>query len=217
MDRVPVRMAWGILLILLGVLFLLQIYGVIPTDLGWIWALLFAVAGIVFLYVFFANHVVYWWAIIPAFTLLGLAVTVALALVGEALAPLGGTVFLGAIGLSFLVVYLNNRLYWWAIIPAGSLLTLAVVAVLGVYWQGAGPEIGAIFFLGLGLTFLLLYFVPTEQGQLRWAVIPAIVLLTLALVVVATTGRAAGFVLPLVLIALGLWLLLRGNVLRRGV
>jgi len=89
---------------------------------------------------------------------------------------LGGVLFLAAIGLAFWVIYFTKRELWWAVIPGGAMFTLALVAGLESVFEGA--EMGGVFFLGLGLTFVLLYFVPTPQGRMKWALIPAAVLLT---------------------------------------
>ena len=79
MGRLEARTAWGILLIAVGILFLMQSVGIIPAGIGLIWASLFALAGLAFLFVFLANHQRNWWAIIPSFTLLGIAGTITLA------------------------------------------------------------------------------------------------------------------------------------------
>ncbi|MCL5111080.1 MAG: hypothetical protein M1401_19865 [Chloroflexi bacterium] len=211
MAKLEARSAWGILLIAAGLLFLLQSLGIIPAGIGLLWASIFGLGGLAFLYVFLANHDRNWWAVIPSFTLLGIAGTIVLAEISpRAAAPWGGALFLGAIGLSFLVIYLDNRLFWWAIIPAGTLLTLALVAGLGV--ASRGVEAGGVFFLGLGLTFLALYYAPvTQPRQTRWAIIPAIVLIIMGAFVYVASTQLIAYFWPLILIGLGLWLFLRGR------
>ena len=90
----------------------------------------------------------------------------------------GGTLFLGAIGLSFLTIYVLEHARWWAIIPGGVLITLAAVAGLD---RSADVQAGGLFFLGLGGTFILVALAPNPHGQMRWAFFPAAVLLILGL------------------------------------
>lgn len=72
-----------------------------------------------------------------------------------------------------------------------------------------GFETGGIFFLGLGLTFLLVAIIPTPEGQMRWALIPAVILLVMGLLLTAALTQLINFIWPLALILLGLFLVLR--------
>ena len=206
------RLFWGILLVLGGVVFLLQNLGFF--ELGDLfWALLFGLGGLFFLSVFFPNRS-NWWVLIPGLTLLSIAVLLIASRFLPAFADMwGGSIVLGGIGLSFLLIYLVDRNNWWAIIPFGVLETLAVVAGL----ESVIPDFaaGGIFFLGLGLTFALVAILPGLHGSMWWAWIPAGVLVMMGLLLVLISGQAAGFVLPAVLILGGLLLILftfrRGN------
>jgi hypothetical protein len=87
-----------------------------------------------------------------------------------------GLIIMGSIGASFLLIYFNNNLNWWAVIPGGVLITLGAVTVLEE--TNAIPiNTEAIFFIGLGLTFLTLFLLPTPAGRLKWAIYPALPLL----------------------------------------
>ncbi|GEO97445.1 hypothetical protein [Kocuria turfanensis] len=123
----------------------------------------------------------------------------------------GGSLFLGSIRLGFAAVYLRDHERWWAIIPAGVMLTLAVPAVGGASDAGARAS-GALFFAGLALTFVLVAVLPGGPGRRRWAWIPAGALAVLA-VLVALDATALLSVLnylwPLALIAGGGLLLWR--------
>jgi hypothetical protein len=46
---------------------------------------------------------------------------------------IGGSIFLAAIGLAFINIYIVEKQNWWAIIPAGVLLTISIVVGLD-YW-----------------------------------------------------------------------------------
>lgn len=206
-DVRTVRTVGAILLIVVGILLLLQNLGILVSVVALIWSLIFGIGGLIFLYMFLANRT-QWWAIIPGFALLGLAALIALdeflPRVGDAL---GGTIFLGGIGLAFWVIYFLNREHWWAVIPGGVMFTVALVAGLDSVFEGA--ETGGVLFLGLGLTFGLLSLLPTPQGRMRWALIPAAVLLVMGLLITAATTGVLDFLFAAALILAGLYLLFR--------
>lgn len=191
---------WGALLILGGALFLFQnLFGLQIGNL--FWALVLGLAGLFFLTVFYSNRA-NWWALIPGFTLLGVAASVSLNTIVPGLADiLSGPIVLGSIGLSFLVVYLLNREFWWAIIPCGVLFTLAVVTSL----ESLISEMGfvSLFFLGLAATFTIVALAPTPEGRMQWPWIPAIVLGLMGVIFGAFSGAYMAYLLPLVLIAGG--------------
>jgi hypothetical protein len=94
---------------------------------------------------------------------------------------------------------------WWAVIPAGVLLTLA--AVVGVDSYLPGIETGGLFMIGLGLTFVVVAFIPTPQGRMWWAWIPASVLTIIGLIMTAAAGNLIKYVWPAALILGGAALL----------
>ena len=161
MKRINFRLVLGSLLILAGGLGFLQAFGILENASDLFWGFIFLVGGAAFLYMFFGNQ---WWAIIPGLVLAGVGVVI---LLPDSLEDLGGAVFLGAIGLSFWAVYLSDRQRWWAIIPGGVLFTLAIVSALPE-WV-AGIDTGAVFFIGLALTFLLVALL----ADMTWAYWPA--------------------------------------------
>jgi hypothetical protein len=207
MKRSEVRIAGAILLIAAGVLFLLQNFGILGGALTILWALLLGAGGAVFLYVFLTNRAD-WWAVIPGFVLLSLAATIVLGQFGPAIGETWvGALFLGGIGLGFWMVYLANREHWWAVIPGGVLLTIGLVTGLSSALEGI--EVGGVFFLGLGLTFSLLSLLPTPEGRMKWALIPAAVLLVMGLLITAAATAALKYLWPVALILAGLYLVLR--------
>ena len=206
MRNINSRLIWGIVLVLAGVLFLLQNLGYVPLT-GYVWSLVFALMGAIFIGVFLRERTS-WWAIIPGLTLLGIAVVIALSLMmPNQVGAWIGAVFLGMIGLSFWIVYFVNRAFWWAIIPGGVLLTLALVA--GGSPIFGGFAMGGLFFIGLGLTFGLVGMVPTPDGQMKWAFIPAGILLLMGLLIAASATSLANYVWPLLIIGAGVFLVWR--------
>ena len=206
------RIFWGGLLILAGVIFLLENMGLITIG-ELIWAILLGCGGIAFLTVFITDRQ-HWWALIPGCALVGVSITLFLEFFWpQAGSVTSGLIILGSIGLAFLIIYLLNWENWWALIPAGVLFTLAVVAVLDeVYPQ---MDTGSVFFVGLGLTFAALALLPNPIGQMRWAFIPAVILIVIGIVMAAVQFPVLSVVFALALIVVGIFFLFRAFQWRR--
>jgi hypothetical protein len=207
MSEQSKRIFFGVLLVLVGALFLLQQIFSIPFG-GLFIGLLFALGGAVFLY-FLVKDRNKWWAAIPGFVLLGLgALITSSSVFPEFGNRFGGSLFLAFIGLGFLVVYLLRTEQWWPIIPAGVLFTLAVVAGI----RGGGDLAGAIFFLGVGATFVALGIHPIGKKE-KWPWIPAGICFALGVLILALSGALvgtfAGWVWALLLILAGGFLVVR--------
>ncbi len=190
------RVLWGLLLITAGILFLLNSLGTITIG-DYQWAIILALGGLAFLSVFLADRQ-QWWALFPSF---GLLIGGSIIFIEEAFPGLrgdiGGAIALGGIGLAFLLIFLANFQNWWALIPAGVLFSLAAMFVLGF-------ESGGVFLIGLGITFGALGFVPTQHGRMRWAFIPAVVLVIVGSFVMLASYNLFALLWPLALIAGGI-------------
>lgn len=210
MSEQSKRVLLGVLLVVAGAVFLLQQLLDIPVG-GLFIALLFVLAGCVFLY-FLLKDRQKWWLVIPGFTLIGIGGIIAMDKLFPNLAGrFGGAFFLAMIALSFLVVYLLKPSQWWPIIPAGVLITLALVAGLELN----GMASGGLLFLGIGSTFTVLGLMPVGKAE-KWPWIPAGICLLLGLILFASSGAlmgsAAGWVFALVLIAAGAYFVIRSLV-----
>jgi len=162
MKRDQATIIWGVALVLAGLLFLFQSLGWLGNVGDVVWALGFGLAGAVFCGVFVHNRA-QWWAIIPGLSLLGLAALVGLGAADGQLADIiGAPIFLGAIGASFWVVYLTQRTFWWAIIPGGVLLSVALM----VFLEGLNLpyDFAFVLMLGIAATFGAVSLVRTEEG-----------------------------------------------------
>ncbi len=84
-------------------------------------------------------------------------------------------------GFSFGAIYLNNMAKWWAVIPAGVLLTTGVVSSLDVLFPLNRASYSFLTFFGFSLTFFYLYLIRNEIRQLRWAIYPATVIFFLSM------------------------------------
>jgi hypothetical protein len=205
MKKDQSRIVWGALLILAGVMFMLQELNILGNAFQYLWVLLMAAGGGVFLWIYLTKKE-QWWAIIPGLTLLGLAV-VTLEDILDILpgSDWSGAVFFGCIGLAFWLVYLRRRDQWWAIIPGGVLVTLAFVA--GLSFISDWTQV--IFFLGLAATFGLVGVLPNQTHDTRWAFIPAGILFILGIVLIAPLQSFVQILWPLALVGLGVYLLFR--------
>ena len=201
MRKFDLRLTIGGLLILGGLLALLQTMNIIGNAGGIFWGLIWGAVGIFFIYLLVNDRQRNWWAAFPGFILLGMAVT---SFLPNALDFLGGLIFLGGISLAFWWVYFTDTSRWWAIIPAGVMLTLGAVSSLD---EIQGFDTDGLFFIGLGLTFLLVAVLPVANKQ-TWAWIPAIVLLIFGTMLMPALG-ISGYVWPALLILLGGYLILR--------
>ena len=205
------RWLWGSLLILAGVLLLLQSLGVLPFgDL--FWGLFLSLGGVFFFYTYFRNRD-NWWALVPGFTLVSVALVVILDRLEPGLMDIwGGSLVLGGIGISFLVIYLLERELWWTIIPAGVMLTLALVVALDEL--APGLETAGVLFLGMGATFGVLALTARPNNQMRWAWIPAAILVVMGLIMVTAFGNLMVYLWPLALLLAGgylIWRAMRAN------
>ena len=195
--------ALGLLLVALGVVFLLQNFGVLSGIANLVWVVLFGLGGLAFLWVFITNNE-QWWALIPGFTLLGLAGLIGF---GDRLGEWAAALFLAAIGLSFWLIYAVRRDFWWAIIPGGALFSVALLVALSDVMKGEAAV--GVFFLGLAATFGLVSQVSTPEGKMKWALIPAAVLVIMGFLFLLTLGGLMNYVWAVALILGGAFLIWR--------
>ena len=189
------RLVPGLILITLGVLGLLGSLGWLGGLGGLVGTLLFGAAAYYAYQQGQRTGALGWRA--ATYPLAGLAIA------GIAPDPLGGAAFLLGLGLAFVLAYRDDAARWWVIIPAGALLSMALTALVDDA-AGPGGSGGAVFLLGLAATFFALTRLP--QYAQRWAVYPAAALALLALLALTTGGA---WVVPVVLIGAGAWMLLK--------
>ncbi len=210
MKRFDVRIVFGLMLIVGGFLFLFENLGFFSGGVGLFWSVLLIGAGLTSLY-FYAINRSNWWALIPGFTLTAIGTSVGLGLIAPTLGNIfGGAIILGGIALSFWTVYFTNRDFWWSIIPAGVLTSIAIVATLDELFPRTNTD--GFFLVGLGLTFLLLGVLPGYENQLRWAFIPGGILTLIGLLTLPFMGAAFNILWPAALIIAGGYIIIRNFV-----
>ncbi len=207
------RILWGILLVAGGIALLLENLDILRLG-GLIWGVVLGIAGIIFLSVYFENRN-NWWSLIPGVSLLGFSFAALLGFFSPSLSEsVGSSLVLGGICLSFVLVYLVNRENWWAIIPAGVLATLAVVSAVDV--GNYEVDTGGIFFIGVGLTFMLVAILPTPVGQMKWAIIPALIMFVMGTLISSQRLDILLYVWPILIILVGGYLVYRAVVSNRA-
>lgn len=205
------RIFFGAGLILVGGLFLVQQLLGLDVHLGsLIIGAIFGVGAAAFLYVMSLRRE-NWWAAIPGMTLLGLAILICCGqLFPNFIDRFGGSIFLGSIGIAFLIVMLLKHENWWAVIPMGVLFTLALVA--GVGNSLGGWAVAAILFLGIALTFAAIGFMPIGRNE-KWPWIPAGICGVIGTCFMLSSSQmmksAAGLIWPGILVILGIYLIAR--------
>lgn len=208
MKRKGFRTFFGVGLIALGVLFLLQSFGLIETGMVLLWATLFAAGGATFLYFYWLNRE-QWWALIPGFALIGIGVLIGVAEYGPPeLENVAGSIFMFSIAVSFLIIYLRNREVWWPIIPLGFCTTIGIMILLDSI-MGEGELDAVVLFLGGALTFGVLGILPSSKGKMSWAFIPAAVMLLIGGIVLADELGSAQLFGAAALVIVGIFLLTR--------
>ena len=204
---------WGVLLIVAGLFFLVQ--AITGIQLGSLfWAVLFALGAVFFLNIYLGNRA-NWWALIPTFTLGGICLSILSGVLFEGPAQdiLNQVFVLGGIGASFVAVYLNDRRQWWAIIPAGVMFTIMIVAVSDELLGGEAS--GGIMLIGIGITFAVLALLPATKTKMAWAWIPAGVLVVIGLVIAGAAEQRLVYVIPVALIIIGIFMIYRTFASRR--
>jgi hypothetical protein len=197
------RILWGLLLILAGILFFLNQAEIIAIG-DYQWAIIIAVGGLAFLSVFIADRK-QWWALFPGFALLVGGSFIFLDTIFPQLDNYEGVIATGGIGLAFLIVFLLKSENWWTLIPAGVLLSIAVA--MGLSGFVPGLDVGGVFLIGLGITFGILGLLPTQQGRMRWAFIPAVVLILIGFFILIASLNLLSLLWALGLIAAGILIL----------
>lgn len=181
----------GIVLVVIGLLFLLWNFGVFSANaqaIALAAAALFAVAGLGYLVAYMVFRRQSWWLAIPGFTLLAVGGLIYLYWRQVPFLWMGVVLFV-ALALAFAVIFFTDRRErWWGLIPFGALLVLVAMVVL----NSAGvtpPFLGAVMFGGLSLTFLLIYLLTPERSVGHWPLVPSAVLAAMALVSLASGLR----------------------------
>jgi hypothetical protein len=193
-----------------GIMLFLGMVTLLVDTVGgeWVGALFLFMIGLSFFVVYWSNRT-RWWALLVAYILFVLSIAPAMASFGGNVPAYFGTIFLLAVALPFFVVYFRDEKNWWAIIPAGVMTTLAIIATLGIAgWirdETTGGYSNAILMAGLAVTFAVLWLRHARD----WAKIVTIILALLAVASVFFASYTEIF-WPVAIILVGGYLLYIG-------
>lgn len=190
-----------------GVMLFLALTTLLVDTTGgeWVGSMFLFLIALSFLIVYVNNRARNW-ALLVAYILFVLSVAPAMASFGGRTAAYFGSVFLLAIALPFFFVYFRYPQNWWAIIPAGVMTSLAVVATLGIAGWIRDAETGgvsnAILMGGLAATFAVIWLRHSKP----WAKIVTVILAAVGVVSVFFASFGNIF-WPLAIILVGGYLL----------
>jgi hypothetical protein len=192
---------WGLLLIGAGAVALAQQMGYIDQISDprfWMWV--FAVISLVAVIEYALSGWKQWGWLFPAGIFGGLAVTLILLDSGIDNAAVASSLFFGLI-IPFAAAYLTDRARnWWALIPGGVMLFLALTTLLV---DSAGGEwVGALFLFMIALSFFVVYL---NNRTRTWALLVAYILAVLGIApLMSIGGRDAAYYGPIFLFAVAL-------------
>ena len=206
MDKRILNIVWGALIILLGIFLLLITTDVISININtaWVFGILFFFGFLIFIGLYISMHRTQFWPLIPGIISLGLSILI----LSEEInikGHIGAGLFILFIGLSFLMVTVLHKQHWWAIIPAGMVGSVSLVIFFS-------DEIGVgLMFLGMGFTFLALYFLLLNRPEKHWwPLIPGGILSFMGMLFLLFGAVEFGnYILPIALIIVGTILIIR--------
>ena len=190
-----------------GIMLFLAMTTLLVDNVGgeWVGSLFLFLIALSFFVVYLNNHS-RTWALLVAYIMFVLSIAPAMASGGGDTAAYFGSVFLFAIALPFFVIYFRSPENWWAIIPAGVMTTLSVIATLGIAgWikdAQTGRYSNALLMGGLAVTFAVVWL----RNAKPWAKVVTIILAVLAIGFVFLASYTEIF-LPVVFILVGGYLL----------
>jgi len=204
-TKLLVPIVGGILLIIVGVVMLLDALELFEFEISMLIGPLLGIGGLIFLLVFIL-HKKEWWAIIPGFILIAIGISVFMdQRTQDFSGRWGGMVFLGILGLAFLLIFITHPENWWALIPAGVLISLGGISAI----EGNDLLQGGLLFLGWAITFGLVYILPKPAGRLKWALYPAVILLLIGVVIFFGAQNLMNYVWPAALLIAGGYIIFR--------
>jgi hypothetical protein len=195
------NIVWGGLLIIYGAMLLIENF--LPLT-AWIWVAVLAISGAGVFVVYLMDRSD-WPMLLTAYVLEAVAGLILLVELGVLRDEAIAAYVLTAVALPFLYVYILNRDHRWALIPAYVLVAVG----------------GLVFLIGVGLLHDLLipayimfaiaipfFFVYLSDKNNWWALIPGGIMGFIGLSFFIA-GANAAVLIPVVLILVGLWLVIR--------
>jgi hypothetical protein len=170
------------------------------------WVALYALAAIALPFlVGFLRDRNQWGLLIPAYVLLAIAILLALTELGVLRDESVATYILSASALPFVVVFLRDRTLWWLLVPAYTLVAIGVM----VWLIGLGVLddllVPAYIMFAVAIPFFVVYARYLRQW---WLLVPGGIMAVFGLAFLIAEA-AVEYVLPVVVILVGVWILAR--------
>ncbi len=196
---------FGIFLVILGGLFLLNTFNIFFIDSSITVAAFFLAGGLVFLLAYFLFKKSLWTLIVGV---IGLFTGAAIYIdrthnLPEDLIPI--TLFV-LTGLTFLNALRYGKKNWWAIIPGGYCFIFAAHVAIDMVWLRVDDLHGIVFFLGTGVIFGIIYLLKNHKFDLDWAKYPSIISFLIGIIVLLSSNVSHlfnRFMFPVILIFIG--------------
>jgi hypothetical protein len=188
-----------------GVMLFLTLTTLLVDSAGgeWIGALFLFMIAMSFLLVYLNNRT-RTWALIVAYATAVLGIAPLMATGGRD-AAYYGSIFLFAVALPFFIVYFRSAQNWWAIIPAGALTTISVIAALAIAGlirnANEGGYANALLMGGLAVTFAVVWLRHAKP----WAKTVSVILAAVAVASVFFASYSQIF-WPVAIILVGIYL-----------
>ena len=191
---------WGVVLTGAGLLALADQMGYTDTFPSQVWVIILGAVSLLGLVSYALSGWKEWAWLFPVGIFGGLAAVVALAEARTDNASVASPLFFGLL-LPFMVAYLTDRARnWWALIPGGVMLFLALTTLLVDTVNG--EWIGALFLFLIALSFLLVYL---NNRTRTWALIVAYITAVLSIAPMLAAGsETAAYYGPVFLFAVAL-------------
>jgi hypothetical protein len=178
---------WGVLLVAAGGLLLAQQLGYINQHSEQLWTWIFALISLLALLNYGLSGWKRWGWLFPTGVFGGLAVTSLLAASGASKPWVGSPLFFGLL-IPFAAAYLTDRTRnWWALIPGGVMLFLALTTLL--VDSVGGEWVGSLLLFMLAVSFLVVYLTNRTR---TWALLVAYILGVLSIAPAMSSGGGKG-------------------------
>lgn len=161
------NLIWGVVLFILGGLFLVENLGLIPDFSQAMWMAVLGAACLFFIFVDFLTGKGNWRWLFPIFIAVGLILSAVLSL--TTITPIWiGAMLMVCISTPFWILFLfDNKKNWWALLPGWATAALALIISVSEIWTK--PMVGALVIWSVALPFIVLYL---RYRIHLWAAIP---------------------------------------------
>jgi hypothetical protein len=150
------NLVWGVVLFILGCLFLVENMGLIADFPQAMWTAVLGGASLFLVVVYFFNNKGNWKWLFPIFIAGGLLLSAVLSL--TTINPIWiGALLMVSISTPFWMIFLfDKKENWWALLPGWATTALALIILVSEMWTK--EMIGALVIWSVALPFVVFYF-----------------------------------------------------------